>query len=197
MSTYDCFIRIRLLLTDELKPDRDGIGHFDLQINKANFHFESKTYNNYSETKITRSYTNPIISYGGGGYVTVCDASNDTMIDKTMMCKHKIIGNDQGVDEIIDWLEKYCEFDSEKSSNIVHKYKVTSGKFKTYEKADRSCFACAAVWCELLGYSTLMNIYNENTYPKGKLDSNGYKKYTAWPMFRTYHRSWIFDKLRV
>lgn len=197
MATYNCYIRTWLPLTVELKPNTGSTGHFDLQINKTNFEFATKTYGSSSATKTTRSYDNPILSYGGGGYVTVYDSADYVMDDDMLMCKYKFTGNDTGISDVIEWLETYCEYDAAESSSTIHKYKVVSGKFATYNKIDRSCFACAAVWCEMLGYSTLMNIYNNYTYPNGNLDSDGYKNYTAWPMFRANHRAWIFDALKV
>ena len=196
MATYDCFVRIWLPLTSALKPNTSSTGHFDIQINAPTFSFATKAYGSNSDAVTTRTYLNPVISYASDG-VTVYNAENFEIPENCLMCKFQFTGDDAGIANVIEWLETYCEYNAAASSSDTHVYKVTSGDFETYSVGEHSCFACAAVWCNLLGYSTLLNIYNNYTYPNGSYDSDGYENYTAWPMFRAYHRGWIFDELNV
>lgn len=114
-----------------------------------------------------------------------------------MLCKYKFAGENDGIGEIIKALQRLCEFDANKSKDNIDKYKVTSGRFQTYSTEKNNCFAALAEWCNMLGYTAPMSIYNKYTYPNGKFDSNGYKNYTAWPIFHKYHHLWIFDDLKV
>lgn len=174
MASYTCRINIYLPLNSNLSPATSSTGHFDIQIMKSSVSLMGKTY------------SNPHVSYGGAG-VTITNGSSFTLPEKYLHCYLPFTVTDDDITNLdTNWLKKYCA----SSSNNV--YDVTSGDFKTYSVKRYNCFGAAAQWCNLMGYSTLKNIYDK--YTDG---SDGYKNYIAWAMFKTYHMAWTYAALNT
>ena len=174
MASYTCRINIYLPLNNDLTPDTDNVGHFDIQILKSSVSLMNKTY------------SNPHISYGGEG-VTITNGSDFTLGSKCMRCYMPFTVTDDDITTLDNnWLKRYC------ATSSTNTYDVTSGDFKTYRKERYNCFGAAAQWCHLMGYSTLKSIYDRYTN-----DGDGYKNYIPWAMFNTYHMAWTYAALRT
>lgn len=186
----ECIVRIHLILNSDLTPFTSNTGHFDIQLRG-------------SVTIKGKVYSNPIISYAGEiidnkkvGAVTIWNNGNYTLEKNKMLCTFSL--ETSSFDPLETWLNANCTFS--KSENGSDIYQVTKGEFTSYSPITHSCFAATAVWCDLMGYSYLKTLYEKYTYPNG-MDSEhsetGYKNYTAWPLFKTYHRAWNFAELNV
>lgn len=186
----ECIVRIYLPFKNDHTPNTSTTGHFDIQI-KGTITIQD------------RVYSNPIISYAKtkvedkvDGEVTVWNKGNYTIDKNFMLCTFSF--ETSSFDPLETWLNANCTFS--KSENGSDIYQVTKGEFTSYSPITHSCFAATAVWCDLMGYSYLKTLYEKYTYPNG-MDSEhsetGYKNYTAWPLFKTYHRAWNFAELNV
>lgn len=174
MADYTCKIRIYLPFNDNLCPDQNEKGHFDIQIMKSDF----KVFNT--------PYVNPIISYAGNG-VTITNGANQVLPDKSMLCYLAVTVSESDISALItNWLEAYCRNDG---SNV---YPVIGGDFKNYTVQRYNCFGAVADWMNVMGEPYLKSIHS-----KYSDNGDGYKNYTAWPMFRSYYKAWVFDSLNV
>lgn len=189
-----CKIRIHLPLKDDLTPDTTNVGHYDLQLS-GNLSISCPYASNDSKT-FTKKYTNPIISFGTRG-ISIYDNSEYSPESQLMFCSLSFVTSSFA--PLVTWFDdcacKYIEQTNISNRGNSDLFEATIGDFVTYAPEKTSCFAALAAWCERLGYTKLIDIYNDATYPNGLYNSNGYKKYTAWPMFKTYYRYWTFDKL--
>lgn len=174
MADYTCKIRIYLPLQDNLCPNQAGTGHFDIQIMKSNF------------SVFGRTYTNPVISYAGNG-VTIANGTKAVIPPNHMLCYLAVTVSDSDVSKLItDWLEEYCQ------NNNSDVYPVVKGDFKTYTLQRYNCFGAVADWMNVMGEPYLKSIHT-----KYSNSGDGYKNYTAWPMFKTYYKAWVFDTLNI
>lgn len=196
MATYNSYIRIYLPLDANRKPATGGSGHYNLQVNMSNFSLTVKEYGSTSTATTTRTYTNPIISYGDvGGYVQVCNATNLSVTGTQMLATCPFTVDTAAVNALKAWLETHCEYGY--TSNGFDYYRVVSGNFVAYDLPRYNCFSATATWCKEMGNNVLWNIYQSKSYPNGTYNPNGYKDYYAWPMFATYHRAWVFNTLSL
>lgn len=64
-----------------------------------------------------------------------------------------------------------------------------NGPFKYYSEGDHNCFRATAIWCQKLGYSTLLDIYNRSQSFNDYLPKELYKLYGAyWTAVKRYIR---------
>lgn len=192
-----CKIRIYLPLKSNLTPYVSEVGHFDMQI-IGNFTLRLPKLDDDSEL-FERTYTNPIISYAAGkngvGQVSIFNFGAHNLPSSWMLCTTPFDASN--VSDLQSALTSVCKFVGATTDDFgtYDAFYVTSGEFKNYDYGRHSCFAALAVWCDILGNSYLRTIYNNCTYPNGKYDAEGYKKYIAWPMFKSYYQAWSFDKI--
>lgn len=193
-----CKIRIYLPLKSDLTPNVSEVGHFDMQI-MGNFKLKLAKLNGGSEL-FEKTYTKPIVSYAAGengvGQVSIYNFGTFTIPSNWMLCTTPFDTSD--ISKLESTLNSACRFVKTATSDLgtYDAFHVTAGEFKKYDRERHSCFAALAAWCDVLGNSYLKTIYNNCTYPNGKYDAEGFKKYTAWPMFKSYYQAWSFDKIR-
>lgn len=187
-----CKVRIYLPLTKTLTPDTKKTGHYEIQI-IGPISFRVPTYNNTLVIK-TLSYTNPIISYGSEG-ISIYDNGGCSCPKNKMLCTLSI--NVSSFKSFKSWIKRYCEYDGSSSSSTKDILKVTSGDYKKYSTQKRNCFGAVSEWCNCMNYATLKSIYESSTFPNDKYDSSGYKKYIAWPMFKSYYKNWTFADIHT
>lgn len=201
MSAQTCDIRIWLPLNENLLPKTDGKGHFDLVINKSQF-----TVTGRNGTPKTYSY--PVLSYAGvwennicKGTLTIYNEASNPLTAHSMFAKSRVETDDNGINNIISWINSHCDLvETEDTAQAV--YRVNTGDsstdedFSQYSMPEKNCFAMTALFCKLAGNDYLWSIYRGFSYPNGHNDADGYKRYYAWAMFKTYHRAWRLTELR-
>lgn len=196
-----CKVRIHLPLNSDLTPNVAHTGHFEIQI-IGTLTLSVRNYGESDEVApTTRIYTNPIVSYGDGALVSIYNNGQYTLGGNRMLCT---ISQDASIMGFLEsWFNQVCQYqgvDTNNDHGTPDILKVVSGGFATYSYETHSCFAAVAEWLSALGNDTLLNIYNENTWPNGTdkaHNATGYKNYTAWPMFKRFYRSWNFEVLNT
>lgn len=179
-----CIVRIYLPLKNDLTPNVDNVGHYDVQV------LGTISLSIPVDGASGKTYTNPIVSYGSDG-LSIYNNGGYILEDKWMLCT---IAYDSAILGFFEsWLNQLCEYIGGTKTGNGDLFKVTGGGYEVYSKQTHSCFAAVADWLALMGDSTLKNIYNAYTYPDGTDSApaeEGYKNYGAWSMFEKYYRHW-------
>lgn len=185
MANFDCYVRVYVPLDSNGKANTSDMGYYDLQIdglNGASLEFDSNT-----------NVKSPVFAFGGSsgkGYVKIFPASktNTFHSGKKLLCKWHFTATSAKVQSFISTMQNMLTYQSK--SNGISLYKVNSGAFTTYNVNRYNPFGATATWCNMLGNSTLLTIYNKYTN-----DSTGYKNYAAWEMFNANYTAWRFNDL--
>ena len=180
-----CIVRIYLPLKNDLTPNKDSEGHYDVQV------LGTISLSIPVDGASGKTYTNPIVSYGSKG-LFIYNNGGYILRDKWMLCTIAYDNAFLGFFE--SWLNQFCEFNKhENSDEGIRDVFNVSGEYEVYSKQTHSCFAAVADWLVAMGDNTLKNIYNAYTYPDGTDSApaeEGYKNYGAWAMFEKYYRHW-------
>lgn len=175
----NCRIRIYVTCDSQGNPITSELGHYDIQFDG-------------SYTIDGRSYTNPVISYGGGdgnpGKITIFNAAKTSTVfagKKFQAYSFSFTATSSAVQSCINSILSYLNTNNETQiTSNAYRYNVTSGRYATYHLSSTNCFSATATFANWLGYSTLLGIYNA---------ANGnYASYSAYNMWLAYGNYWTY-----
>lgn len=173
-----CRIRIYVTCNSSGTPLSDELGHFDIQFD-GNYTIDG------------RSYTNPVISYGGmnntPGKIKIFNAARTATVfsDRTFKAYTFSFSTSENVNTVIARILSYLDTSSELPiTSNAYQYIVTSGPFATYTLTATNCFSATATFASWLGYDTLKQIFEA---------ANGnYRSYSAYNMWLKYGDAWEY-----